>query len=120
MISTSIYTYSPSLRLFGRSFFTMEIGFGGEISVFSYVQSARIFPEYNTNELVAVVFSVFSLIGGLVGTWCFFSYYHSLILIEIHARNARSKCTLEYTFEYTLEYHENSDTNARTQVPLRH
>ena len=47
----------------------MEIGFGGEISVFSYVQSARIFPEYNTNELVAVVFSVFSLIGGLVGTF---------------------------------------------------
>ena len=41
------------------------------------------------------------------GTWCssakrenFFSYHHSLILIEIHARNSRSKCTLEYTLEY--------------------
>ena len=69
MISTSLYTYNPSMNLFGRAFFTMEVGYGGEISVFTYVQSARIFPDYNTSELVGVVFAVISLIGGVVGTF---------------------------------------------------
>ena len=47
----------------------------------------------------------------------FFSHYHSLILIEMHDRNARLEIhTFEYTLEYTLEYYENLTRASRSNT----
>lgn len=48
----------------------------------------------------------------------FFSYHHSLVLIEIHAGNSRSKCTLEYYENSSHASRSNTGTKLKTKKNL--
>ena len=84
-----------------------------EVSSFLTPKRRGLSPTSPTQQLQQEEFS----------TWCssakrenFFSYYHSLILLEIHARNSQSKCTLEYTLEYYENLTRASRSNTGTEA----